>query len=193
MPNALSQPIELGSKHLTFGLYFSLIKMDNETGPNRRVNSRRFMYRRSRPYLRANRGRFHSEPIERQVINNQRIYGKYVCGNCNRVWTSRYAIAGQSRNCNNCSNPVIPEIYVPARRANDVRMFGSFKCLRCNRYWKSAYTWQGYSQLCKNCGTRVYSYDRTALLHGISTGERRPHERSLCERCIELGRDCSGS
>ena len=71
-------------------------------------------------------------------------------------------------------------------------MFGMFKCPDCSNEWASASAWDGYTQECKECGAETEAYDLRPLRpkkHGGQKGT--PHRQDLCEKCEELGYDCS--
>jgi hypothetical protein len=86
----------------------------------------------------------------------------------------------------------------PYQGDKSVRQFGEFKCSACSREWKSAGSWRDKWQACKGrngkeCDTIAYPYRQRPLMHdgsAIDDGEKRPHDMTRCEKCIEKGSLC---
>ena len=71
-------------------------------------------------------------------------------------------------------------------------MFGRFKCPECFNEWVSASAWSGYTQECKECGGEAEAYHLRRLRPKKHDGQKgKPHRQDLCEKCEELGCDCT--
>jgi len=72
------------------------------------------------------------------------------------------------------------------------KFYGYFQCIECSNRWQSAHTWEGKHQVCKKCDTPNYVYEVERLIRDGEPKDdnHKPHETSLCERCLELGRPC---
>ena len=76
------------------------------------------------------------------------------------------------------------------------RVFGEFQCHKCNRKWASGNSWANAGQECQNCRIMVYPYHQRDLEKPDEDEDyerdlNKPHIRAMCEKCKQLGRDCS--
>ena len=75
------------------------------------------------------------------------------------------------------------------------RVFGEFQCSKCNRKWASGNSWANAGQECQNCRIMVYPYHQRDLEKPAEEDYERdlnkPHIQEMCEKCKQLGRDCS--
>lgn len=133
------------------------------------------------------------EPNPRQGSNNK-IPVQFHCENCNRSWKSRVTAITIGQACKSCTTLIYPN---PIEQDNkelgtvDRRMFGEFYCETCDRFWTSGNSWHGYGQRCNDCGNFILPSNRRPLQRRIvTTGERKPHDSSKCEKCNELGEKC---
>jgi hypothetical protein len=83
----------------------------------------------------------------------------------------------------------------PFQLAPTHRVFGEFKCGKCRRTWSSAASWTNKWQKCKGCEAKCYPFYQHPLKQrddeeGGEMQEKRPHDVTRCERCIELGHIC---
>ena len=78
------------------------------------------------------------------------------------------------------------------------RVYGYLSCFDCNRNWQSAATYANKWQKCQICEAKCYPYYQHALERSEQNEDededddsnRRPHDTSRCQRCLELGRIC---
>ena len=75
------------------------------------------------------------------------------------------------------------------------RLFGEFQCPQCHRKWASGNSWVNTRQECLNCRIMVSPhYQRRLDMPAQETYTRdldKPHLTEMCEKCQQLGRDCS--
>ena len=76
------------------------------------------------------------------------------------------------------------------------RVYGYYECRNCAKTWESAYTYveKGpgyviYRQQCKRCKLYNKADEVEELIRSIRKS-KKPHERSLCERCKKNGYPC---
>ncbi|KAI1297137.1 Zinc finger CCHC domain-containing protein 24 [Halotydeus destructor] len=72
------------------------------------------------------------------------------------------------------------------------RSFGLFRCVPCNRLWASAASWANCGQQCHTCMANVYPHKQWKLKRQAQRPDvQRAHESDLCEKCRQLGTNCS--
>jgi hypothetical protein len=92
------------------------------------------------------------------------------------------------------SNTVGVNHLTPFQGSSTHRVFGEFKCRNCRRKWSSAASWVDKWQKCKGCEAKCYPFQQHVLdqreFGDNIVEEKRPHDVTRCEKCIELGRIC---
>ena len=77
------------------------------------------------------------------------------------------------------------------RGSDSKRFYGHFECSGCGARWNSSNTWQGYTQGCKKCNIHSWPIKVYHLEQSADTEVGRSHITELCEKCQELGHNCS--
>ena len=82
-------------------------------------------------------------------------------------------------------------------QAHTCKIFGHYKC-GCGKWWRSGNSWYEfskrklYTQECKRCNQPVAPHQFNALaIRAEQDDKRGPHDVARCERCRQLGVDCS--
>lgn len=83
-------------------------------------------------------------------------------------------------------------------KRHDCKVFGNFCCRRCGSTWRSGNAWFNFRQRqllkqeCRRCGTanEPKQFHRLRISGRVDDGSR-PHMRDKCEKCKQLGYDCS--
>lgn len=120
------------------------------------------------------------------------MVAKYKCSECGKKWKSVNS-SGSPKQCLSCKGPFIGPYKMRPVKDKDLqlkRKFGKYHCT-CGNNWASGNTWVGKWQKCRGCGEEVMPSEIRPLRPGNRfSSTPKPHETTLCEKCIELGYDC---
>jgi len=111
-----------------------------------------------------------------QTLLDKQAYAHYEC-DCGRYWNDYCYMSKQQQECDECGELVKPY---------EIEGHGFYRCYHCKEEWDGYCNLLDAAQKCY-CGKNVKPYETRVS----NIDPNKPHEESLCEKCIELGHPCT--